>query len=752
MQRARVLPISSYGTGRIDGVTIEPERVPSEDGVPSEESVASEESAAPRSASSVLAGLDDDQRAAVLAPRGPVCILAGAGTGKTRAITHRIAYGVLTGATAPQHVLAVTFTARAAGEMRGRLRELGVSGVQARTFHAAALRQLRYFAPRVFFGRAMPELVDRKAALVGQSASRAGVRLDRTGVRDVTSEIEWAKSSLVDPDDFVVAAEKAGRDLPLDGSALARVYAAYEEAKRRGGVIDFEDLLRATVWAIEEHRDVAEQVRSQYRHFVVDEYQDVNPLQQRLLDAWLGGRDDLCVVGDASQTIYSFTGASPSHLIDFGRRHPGSTVVRLERDYRSTPQVVGLANQVIAGARGEAARVRLRLVGQRAPGPEPRVAQYDDEPAEAAAVAERCAALVAAGTPPSEIAVLFRVNAQSEAYEQALAQRGLAYVVRGGERFFERPEIREALVLLRGAARSVEAGHPLLGAVTDVLTSTGFDPGSRPSGGAARERWEALAALVRLAEDAVITGLVPADAVEGLPALNDELASRAAAQHAPTVEGVTLASLHAAKGLEWDAVFLVGLAEGTMPIIHAKTPEQLEEERRLLYVGVTRAREHLWLSWAASRAPGGRGGRRPCRFLPADLSHGGAAAPARPGRAKRKDRGLPVCRACGVALFDPLQRKLRRCSSCPADPDEELFERLRTWRLAVASGTGVPAYVVFTDATLTAIAEDRPTTVEGLGEIPGVGPRKIAQYGDAVLALVGGAEPESVLEPAADTD
>jgi DNA helicase-2/ATP-dependent DNA helicase PcrA len=693
-------------------------------------------------AGAVLAGLDDDQRAAVLAPRGPVCILAGAGTGKTRAITHRIAYGVLTGAMSSQHVLAVTFTARAAGEMRGRLRDLGVSGVQARTFHSAALRQLRYFAPRVFHGRAMPDLVERKAALVGQAAARAGLRLDRTGVRDVTSEIEWAKSTLVDPDGYAVAAAKAGRDLPLEGAAVANVYAAYETAKRRGGVIDFEDLLRATVWAIEEHRDVAEQIRSQYRHFVVDEYQDVNPLQQRLLDAWLGGRNDLTVVGDASQTIYSFTGASPSHLIDFGRRHPEATVVRLERDYRSTPQVVGLANQVIAGARGEASRVRLRLIGQRPDGAEPRIDQYDDEPGEAAAVAERCAAMIRSGTPASEIAVLFRINSQSEAYEQALAERGVPYVVRGAERFFERPEIREAMVLLRGAARSVEAGQPVVDAVRDVLTATGFDPGNPPSGGAARERWEALAALIRLASDAVQSGLVPADAAEGLPALVEELAARAAAQHAPTVEGVTLASLHAAKGLEWDAVFLVGLAEGMMPITYARTPEQLEEERRLLYVGVTRAREHLWLSWAASRQPGGRGGRRPCRFLPVGSGGGSDAAP-QTARAKRKERGLPVCRTCGVALFDPTQRKLRRCSACPVDADEELFERLRSWRLAVASGSGVPAYVVFTDATLTAIAADRPTTVDSLGQIPGVGPRKLTQYGDAVLALVGGAEPEA---------
>ncbi|HEV2088057.1 MAG TPA: ATP-dependent helicase, partial [Cryptosporangiaceae bacterium] len=287
-------------------------------------------------AARALAGLDDDQRAAVLAPRGPVCILAGAGTGKTRAITHRIAHGVLTGATAPQHLLAVTFTARAAGQMRGRLRALGVGTVQARTFHAAALRQLRYFAPRVFDGRDMPELMESKARLVGQAAARERLRTDRTGVRDLTGEIEWAKSGLVDPDGYVAAAAKADRDTPLPADQVALVYTTYEQLKRRAGMIDFEDLLRATIWAIEDHRDVADQIRAQYRHFVVDEYQDVNPLQQRLLDAWLGGRDDLTVVGDASQTIYSFTGATSDYLLGFPRRYPGAVVVRLQRDYRST--------------------------------------------------------------------------------------------------------------------------------------------------------------------------------------------------------------------------------------------------------------------------------------------------------------------------------------------------------------------------------------------------------------------------------
>jgi DNA helicase II / ATP-dependent DNA helicase PcrA len=543
----------------------------------------------------------------------------------------------------------------------------------------------------------------------------------------------------VEPADYLVAAAKAGRDVPIAPESLAELFAGYEQLKRKMGVIDFEDLLRATVWAIEEHRDVAEQIRAQYRHFVVDEYQDVNPLQQRLLDAWLGGRPDLCVVGDASQTIYSFTGATSAYLVDFARQYPRATVIRLERDYRSTPQVVELANQVISAAGGAEARVRLRLVGQRPPGPTPRTSSFPDEPAEASAVAARCRELIADGTPAAEIAVLFRTNAQSAAYEQALADAGVPYVVRGVERFFERPEVREAMVLLRGAARAVEPGEPLVPSVVETLSAVGFQSSSPPSGGAAREKWEALAALVRLAED-----FAAATPSAGLTQFTDELAERAAVQHAPTVDGVTLASLHAAKGLEWDAVFLVGLAEGTVPITYAKTPAQLEEERRLLYVGITRAREHLWLSWALARSPGGRASRRPSRFLPESGSASSGRPAAKAGGKKSGARSLPICRICGVALFDSAQRKLRRCGACPADYDEELFERLRAWRGLLAKEQKLPAYVIFTDATLTAVAEQRPGDEGALAAIAGVGPRKLTLYGDAVLALVGGGDPATV--------
>jgi DNA helicase-2/ATP-dependent DNA helicase PcrA len=713
----------------------------------------------------VLAGLDPEQRAAVTAAAGPVCILAGAGTGKTRAITHRIAHRALSGEISARHVLAVTFTARAAAEMRARLTALGVGGVQARTFHAAALRQVRYFAPRLLEGRAMPELLDSKVRLVTLAAARSGLRTDRAAARDLAGEIEWAKSSLVEPAEYVVAAAKALRETAHEPARVAEVYAAYEQVKRANGVIDFEDMLRAAVWGIEEHPDVGEQVRAQYRHFVVDEYQDVNPLQQRLLDAWLGGRDDLTVVGDASQTIYSFTGATSAYLVDFPRRRRDAVVVRLVRDYRSTPQVVGLANAVIRQARGTEAQLRLELVGQRPPGPEPDLRIFPDEPAEAAAVAARCRQLVASGTPAREIAVLFRTNAQSEAYEKALAEAEVPYLVQGAERFFERTEVRQAMIALRSSVRSTPADTPLVEAVVDALAAVGWARDQPPPGGAARERWEALAALVQLAEEYASTpNLLPigeAAVVERAVSLADfctELQRRATQQHVPTVDGVTLASLHSAKGLEWDAVFLVGLAEGTLPTTYAKTAEQVEEERRLLYVGVTRAREWLWLSYASARSPGGRA-RRPSRFLPQLDRSGGERAVAPTGAAvgrkpdPRRNRVIS-CRICGATLLAGVDRKLGRCSDCPSDLDDELYARLLDWRARVARVQKVPAYVVFTDATLTALAERKPGAVDGLLAIAGIGPRKLSLYGDAVLALVRGAtvdeldpEKSSTIEP-----
>ncbi|MFF0547827.1 ATP-dependent DNA helicase UvrD2 [Streptomyces sp. NPDC004311] len=698
------------------------------------------------SADAVLLGLDPEQREVATTLRGPVCVLAGAGTGKTRAITHRIAYGVRSGLLMPASVLAVTFTNRAAGEMRGRLRALGAGGVQARTFHSAALRQLQYFWPKAVGGE-VPRLLERKVQLVAEAGARCRIRLDRNELRDVTGEIEWAKVTQTVPADYPAAAVKAGREAPRDMAEIAQIYGTYEQLKRDRGMIDFEDVLLLTVGILQDRHDIAEQIRAQYQHFVVDEYQDVSPLQQRLLELWLGERESLCVVGDASQTIYSFTGATPDHLLNFRTRYPQATVVKLVRDYRSTPQVVHLANGLLKQAKGRAAEHRLELLSQREPGPDPVYAEYADEPAEAEGVARRIRDLIAAGVPAGEIAVLFRINAQSEVYEQALADAGVPYQLRGAERFFERQEVQKAILALRGASRSA-GNDPLLEEVVElgsqaraVLSSTGWAAEPPAGSGAVRDQWESLAALVRLAEDFARArpGATLADLVV-------ELDERRAAQHAPTVQGVTLASLHAAKGLEWDAVFLVGLTDGMLPITYAKTDEQVEEERRLLYVGVTRARAHLTLSWALSRAPGGRSTRRPSRFLnglrPGSADRGSGARPgAEPGTRTRRSRGPALCRVCGRTLTEAGELKLMRCEDCPSDMDEGLYERLREWRAAAAGDQGLPAYCVFTDKTLMAIAEASPSEPGELSMISGVGRRKLDRYGADVLAICAGQEP-----------
>ncbi|NHA66917.1 ATP-dependent DNA helicase UvrD2 [Phycicoccus flavus] len=687
-------------------------------------------------ADAVLDALDPEQREVAAHPRGPMCVLAGAGTGKTRAITHRIAYGVLSGVYQPQRVLAVTFTARAAGEMRTRLRDLGVGGVQARTFHAAALRQLHYFWPQAV-GGAAPEVMPHKAGAVAEAGGRLRLRLDSPAVRDLAAEIEWAKVSMLTADTYATAARAQRREPPagLDAIAMARVVATYEEVKTERGVIDFEDVLLLMSGILAEHVEVARVVRGQYRHFVVDEYQDVNRLQQTLLDQWLGDRDDVCVVGDPAQTIYSFTGASPRHLLAFRGRHPQARVVELVRNYRSTPQVVGLANLVLSMPGGGRRSGSVELRAQRGAGVDPELVVADDDPAEAEQVATRIAGLVADGHSPAEIAVLFRTNGQSELLESALAQRGVPYLVRGGERFFSRKEVRDAVLLLRGGARTDDGEVPLPDLVRDVLLGAGWTREPPTSGGAARERWESLAALAALADD-----VSAADPEARLPGFVRELDERAAAQHAPTVQGVTLASLHAAKGLEWDTVFLVGCSDGLLPITMAETPEEIEEERRLLYVGVTRARDRLVLSYARSRTPGAKATRRPSRFLDGTGSVLGAAARSIPKR-RRKEAAArtptrSTCRVCGRDLATAKERTVGRCTTCPPSRDERLFEALREWRLETAKENAVPAYVVFTDATLEAIAERVPADTGELSRITGVGPAKLERFGPAVLGIV----------------
>jgi DNA helicase II / ATP-dependent DNA helicase PcrA len=684
----------------------------------------------PDAVRNVLEALDPEQRQVAEALRGPVRVLAGAGTGKTRAITHRIAHGVAAGVYAPTEVLAVTFTTRAAGEMRGRLRRLGAEGVQARTFHSAALRQLRYFWPHVH-GTELPTLTESKLAMLATASARQRVRADQATLRDIASEVEWAKVSNVHPDDYARLALRRGRSVNgVDPETVGRVFGSYEDVKRSQARMDMEDVLLLTAGMLADDERVAAQVRRQYKWFVVDEYQDVSPLQSALLDLWLGGRDEICVVGDPAQTIYSFAGADARFLRDFTRKFPGTTSIELVRNYRSTPEVVAAANDLLAGTPSAGVRLVAQMSDQPPSGPAVRFTPYADEVAEAEAVAEAIDRLRDQGTSPGETAVLFRINAQSEAYEEALAARQIPYVVRGAARFFDRAEVREAVTRLRGAARG-NTGVPdgdLVETVRAVLSVMGWTPEAPPARGQTRDRWESLQALVDQAAELAPTG---AD----LASFVDDLDRRAAEQHAPVAGGVTLATLHAAKGLEWDAVFVVGACEGTLPITYAESPTAVEEERRLLYVGVTRARRSLAVSWAWARNPGGRATRQPSRFLDPLLPATARNQPNQPQSGR--SRKIVSCRECGRPLATSAEKKRGRCADCPASYDEELFEQLRAWRADQAAEESVPAYVVFTDATLQLIAEHKPRSADALLRINGIGKAKLERYGEAVLSLVG---------------
>lgn len=544
-----------------------------------------------------LDGLDEQQREAVTALRGPVCVLAGAGTGKTRVITRRIAHGVDTGAYSPGRVMALTFTSKAAGELRGRLRTLGVDGVAARTFHSAALAQLNYFWPTLA-GDRPPAIIDNKVRVLAHAADGIGLELDTPTLRDVAADIEWRKVTLRTIDDYarVRAGGTVGR---LPASTAVELHRAYEALKDERRQMDFEDVLLACAGMLETEAHVVAAVREQYRHFTVDEYQDVSPLQQHLLELWVGDRRDLCVVGDASQTIYSFAGADPRFLIDFPRRWEGARVVELHRNYRSDAAVLAVANELMRERPG-AVHLTAAAAETVPPSP-PTVSAYRDEADEARGVAGRIADRLRAGADPASIAVLYRTGAQSAELAAALTDAGIATTVLGGRRFFDLPEVRQAVLALRGASVApLERGF--VDAVRDILRSLGMTDEAPPAGGAVRESWEARTAILRLAEEA------PAGTT--MRSFTDDLMSRARAQDEPTLRAVTLATLHAAKGLEWDHVYLVGLAEGLLPIAYATHFDQIDEERRLAYVGITRARRSLSLSW-----PAGSRGRSPSRFL-----------------------------------------------------------------------------------------------------------------------------------------
>ena len=535
-------------------------------------------------AEEILAALDNDQRAVALATRGPVCVIAGAGTGKTRAITHRIAYAAAIGTMDPQKVLALTFTSRAAGEMRTRLRSLSVPTVAARTIHSAALKQLIYFWPTVFGGR-VPELMTAKAGFIGEAINRAGLSSElratsRELMRDIASEIEWAKVSQVAPEDFVDEISKRTQKPRVSAEKLAKVYTAYESVKKQELAIDFEDVLLLAAAMLEEERTVRERVQDQYRYFTIDEYQDISPVQQRLINAWLGTRQDICVVGDPAQTIYSFAGATPVFLNSFTNRFPDAEVIRLSTGYRSTPEITFAANSLLRhGSMGQ------ELVALNDHGTKPSVDGYANEDAEIAGVLAEITALLQSGTQAQEIAILARTNNQLKGVERSMNKLGLPYQVRSTERFFDRQDVRDYLKEVRRASVLPTEGVSWIDELRTIAQP--FLTG---------ESIDGIAALLHLARE------LDADAGFSPKTLRGylrEIEDRVQQNNPPTMPVVTLATLHAAKGLEWERVFLIGASEGILPLESGVTGQSdavIDEERRLFYVGMTRAKVDLHIS------------------------------------------------------------------------------------------------------------------------------------------------------------
>lgn len=666
----------------------------------------------------ILDALDPEQREVALELDAPVAVLAGAGTGKTRAITHRVAYAVREGRYAAASVLAVTFTTRAAGEMRARLAALGVRHASARTIHAAALRQCQYFWPHAF-GCEFPQVADNPFGIVARAANQVLGEVDTPMIRDLETEISWAKSSNVGPDEYAQLA--AGRVVNgADPAQVAAVMAAYEKGKQERSVVDFHDILLCNAALLSEHPAVAEQVRAQYRHFVVDEYQDVSAIQHRLISLWVDGRDDVCVVGDPNQSIHSFAGADPRFLREFARDRDGVRTIRLVRNYRSTPEILALGNQILRPRASE------QLRATRPSGEAPLVQASGTVTNEANAVADWIVERRAAGTKLDELAVLYRINAQSPALEAALDERGIPYTVRGTERFYERGEVRQAVgEFVRAAEESPDASASAL--LAHVLQVVGWQSEAPKGQGRQRERWESVSALKQMLE-------VEIDAAPTWTAADASvwLRERASWQAAPVADAVTLSTMHAAKGLEWDDVAVIGVREGLVPFSLASEEPALSEERRLLYVAVTRAKQRLRISW---NFIGAGGKQQRSRFL-AGIREQQAPAAMRAGSGERGSIKSKPCVVCGRLLATPAERKLRRHEDCELPVDEALFERLRAWRKTTAEELGVPAFVVFTDATLMAIAEAKPTDERGLLALPGIGQSKLRKHGEAVLEVL----------------
>jgi DNA helicase II / ATP-dependent DNA helicase PcrA len=685
----------------------------------------------------IFQGLNPEQRHAVEAVRGPVCILAGAGSGKTTTITRRIANQVVSERFAPAAILAVTFTDKAAGEMRSRLASLGVEGVRARTFHSAALAQLSNLAAEQP-GRILPS----KAVALRQIANSLPKPYRFRPAGDLATEIEWAKNRRVGPGDYLGSLD--GHEPPIPADLMANVYRRYESGKEQRGLIDFEDVLELTIQMFQNEPWTRDKFIARYQAFTVDEYQDVNLLQETLLREWVAGRDDLCVVGDDYQSIYGFTGATPRYLLDMPSRFANTEVIRLESNYRSTPEVLSVANRLVPKLEGAEKVLRTTREG----GAQPALRSFSNPGAETRFLISRIKELASDGVPHEQIAILYRVNFRSEDYEEVLAAEAIPFQVKDGA-FLNRATARHMLASMkRSTATSVAADVRALadraGYLEDVPDGVGDQEMTRQ---------QDMSRFLRLAEefeDGSKTGAEFAADIEARFGTEGE------------GRGVNLMTLHRAKGLEFDAVFLPRLENGELPFKRSRSPEAIAEERRLFYVGMTRAKSHLAITWTND------GKRRASPFVTELQEPGDKQAPignaSRPKPPKADEItaevGLEVVLSGGyngkIAVIDESgviveidgggqmvvdfgERLTAKGKTFPIGPPAEasnvdpLFDELKKWRLDRAKADAVPAYVVFHDSTLAEVARRRPQTPDELSTISGVGPAKLERYGSDLI-------------------
>lgn len=654
----------------------------------------------------ILAQLDPQQQQAAQYLSGPVCIRAGAGSGKTRTITHRIAYGIARGDYPPNSVLAVTFTAKAATEMRYRLHQLGADKVTVNTFHAEALKQIRYYWPTAVGGN-LPKIIEYKASLIATALHQLKLANDKNTVRDISAELEWAAVNMIEAENYPKQASQ--RTLPpgIEKDKMVQIIQTYRQIKQQRNGIDFEDILLICAGMILERPDIAAQIRQKYQYIIVDEYQDLSPLQFFLLDQWLGENQNICVVGDASQTIYSFAGASPKYLLQFAQKWPKTRSFKLENNYRSTPEIVALANQIISADQSTAENA-ITLKSQKPSGKSISIKEYQTDQEETQQVAEHIKTILLAGEKAKNIAILYRTNMQAIPLEQALTALGIPFNVKGDKPFFQHTEILKTINSLR-RKQKIQPNTDIIEAVTDAIIEQGWrqNPSEKLSK-SLLEKQQNLNELLNIAKEQEEKLLNLLEFLEYL----DKLMKF---EHSPATDKITLCSAHTAKGLEWKIVYLIGASEGLIPFVRAKTEEEKREERRLAYVIVTRAQEELHISYAIRREQGGKK-RKISQFFQ---------------QCKHQDKVAQPIK--NVYIRKKARKKILENSTIQ---EQKLFETLVQWRLKLAQKNNKPAYTILSDLSLAEIAQQRPQNTEQLLRIRGVGAVKSHKYGSAILAIV----------------